>query len=72
MLLTEAGVGLALGSWLSLLIAVLVPLDRHPVRVRVEETALRTGLGSTYERYAQGRSRLLPRSVVINPELPAG
>jgi protein-S-isoprenylcysteine O-methyltransferase Ste14 len=60
LLLTEAGVGLTLGSLLSLLIAVLVPLIGILSRIRVEEAALRTGLGSAYERYAQGRSRLEP------------
>jgi protein-S-isoprenylcysteine O-methyltransferase Ste14 len=61
MTLTFAGIGLALGNWLSLACVVLVPLVGLVVRIRVEEAALLGGLGEPYRRYAAGRARLIPR-----------
>lgn len=60
LLLTEAGIGLALGNWFSLALAVVVPLVGILCRIGVEEAALRAGLGDSYSRYAQGRRRLIP------------
>jgi protein-S-isoprenylcysteine O-methyltransferase Ste14 len=61
LLLTCAGYGLALGNWISLLCALLVPLAGTVVRIHVEERALLEGLGEPYRRFAQTRKRLVPR-----------
>jgi protein-S-isoprenylcysteine O-methyltransferase Ste14 len=60
MLLTFAGIGLALGNWISILCVIAVPLIGIVVRIRVEERALLDGLGEPYRRFAQGRKRLVP------------
>jgi protein-S-isoprenylcysteine O-methyltransferase Ste14 len=60
MLLTFAGYGLALGNWISILCAVLVPLIGIVVRIHFEEQALLEGLGEPYRRFAEGRKRLVP------------
>ena len=54
------GIGLALGNWLSLAAAVLIPLVGYVWRIRVEEDALRARLGARYDTYAAGRARLIP------------
>jgi protein-S-isoprenylcysteine O-methyltransferase Ste14 len=61
MLITFAGFGLALGNWISILCAIVVPLIGIVVRIRVEERALLQGLGEPYRRFAQTRKRLVPR-----------
>jgi protein-S-isoprenylcysteine O-methyltransferase Ste14 len=60
MLVTFAGYGLALGNWISILCAVVVPLIGIVVRIRVEEQALLEGLGEPYRRFAERRKRLVP------------
>jgi protein-S-isoprenylcysteine O-methyltransferase Ste14 len=60
MLVTFAGYGLALGNWISILCAIVVPLIGIVVRIRVEEQALLEGLGEPYRRFAEGRKRLVP------------
>lgn len=59
-LLTLAGIGLALGSWLSLLVAVLGALIGFTRRIPVEEAALQTRFGDAYTAYAQHTWRLAP------------
>ena len=59
-ILVRAGFGLALGNWLSVALAVLVPLIGVIYRIRVEETALFDTLGDDYRSYAAGRKRLIP------------
>jgi len=60
LLVALAGLGLMLTDWLSLAVAVLLPLATLVWRIRVEERALRDGLGAAYGDYAAGRKRLLP------------
>ena len=60
LLLELAGLGLAQTDWLSILCAVVLPLPALVWRIRIEESALRAGLGSAYDAYAAGRRRLLP------------
>ena len=55
-----AGIGLALGNWLSLAANTLIPLVGILNRVRVEEAALRSSLGERYTAFAEGRKRLIP------------
>jgi protein-S-isoprenylcysteine O-methyltransferase Ste14 len=59
-LLILAGIGLALGNWLSLAANIVLPLIGLLNRVRVEEDALRTSLGERYAAFAAGRKRLIP------------
>jgi len=59
-LLTLAGLGLALGSWLSLLVAVLGALVGFTRRIRIEESALQARFGDAYTAYARRTWRLVP------------
>jgi protein-S-isoprenylcysteine O-methyltransferase Ste14 len=60
LLVALAGLGLMLTDWVSVLVAVLLPLATLVWRIRVEERALRDGLGPRYDEYASGRKRLVP------------
>ncbi|MBV9283834.1 MAG: isoprenylcysteine carboxylmethyltransferase family protein [Acidimicrobiia bacterium] len=60
-LVSDLGFGLALGNWLSVVTCVLPILAVMIRRIRVEEEALREGLGDgVYDEYASGRARLIP------------
>jgi protein-S-isoprenylcysteine O-methyltransferase len=59
-LLTLAGIGLALGNWLSLLVAVLGALIGFTRRIRIEESALQTRFGDAYTTYVCRTWRLVP------------
>jgi protein-S-isoprenylcysteine O-methyltransferase Ste14 len=59
-LLTVAGIGLAMGNWLSLLVLMGVVLIGYGYRIRVEEQALKARFGERYDRYAAARWRLVP------------
>jgi protein-S-isoprenylcysteine O-methyltransferase Ste14 len=59
-LLTLAGIGLALGNWLSLLVAVLGALIGFTRRIPVEEAALQAHFGDDYTAYARRTWRLVP------------
>jgi len=59
-LIMVAGVGLALGSYLSLLIITTVTLFAYLQRIRFEEHALAAALGEKYLAFARGRKRLIP------------
>jgi protein-S-isoprenylcysteine O-methyltransferase Ste14 len=54
------GLGLALGSLASAVVMVVVPGIGLLWRIRVEEAALRAGLGDRYVEYCRGRARLIP------------
>jgi protein-S-isoprenylcysteine O-methyltransferase Ste14 len=60
LLVALAGLGLMLTDWASVVVAVLLPLATLVWRIRVEEKALRKGLGPAYDAYAAGRKRLVP------------
>lgn len=53
-------VGLALGSFVSLVILTVTALLVYLRRIRYEETVLEATLGDKYRRYAAGRKRLVP------------
>lgn len=55
-----AGVGLALGNWLSFAANLCIPLVGVINRILVEERALHETLGDAYASYAAGRKRLVP------------
>jgi protein-S-isoprenylcysteine O-methyltransferase len=59
-LLTLAGLGLALGNWLSLLVAVLGALLGFARRIPIEEAVLQTRFGAAYTAWAQRTWRLVP------------
>ena len=54
------GYGVAVQNWLSLLVAVLLPLAALLYRIHVEETALVFSLGSEYVEYQKRTKRLIP------------
>jgi protein-S-isoprenylcysteine O-methyltransferase Ste14 len=54
------GFGLALGDLASVTVMVVLPALGLMWRIRVEEAALRKGLGDSYVEYCRGRSRLVP------------
>jgi len=60
MIMTFVGPGLALGNWAALAVLVVVPTAGLVVRIRVEERALRNGLGEPYRRFAASRGDLIP------------
>lgn len=60
LILILIGLGLALGNWAGLAIALVVPIPALVNRIRVEERALLDGLGDPYRRFAASRARLLP------------
>ena len=59
-LLAAAGLGIALGNWISLAILIVIPTLGHLPRIRVEERALEESLGAEYSGYAGNRKRLVP------------
>jgi protein-S-isoprenylcysteine O-methyltransferase len=59
-LLVFAGFGLAFGSWLSAVAALLIVFAGLLPRIRVEERALAQAFGSDYAAYANSTARLLP------------
>ncbi len=59
-LLTFLGIGLALGTWLGLLLLLLLVGAGFAVRMGVEEAALSQALGEPYRAYAQRTNRLVP------------
>ncbi len=59
-MLMYLGVGLGLTNWLSALILVAMGAATYAYRVRVEERALGTSLGSAYLDYMQRTTRFIP------------
>jgi protein-S-isoprenylcysteine O-methyltransferase len=59
-LLTVLGLSLALGSWLSCVVATLCALGGLARRIAVEERALAEHLGPEWAAFAQTRKRLIP------------
>lgn len=60
LLLTLIGIGLTYGNWPSLVALTLFPFVGLVNRIRVEEAALASALGSAYAAYASTRKRLIP------------
>jgi len=59
-MITMAGVGLAMGHWLSLAAMILLPMLGFAWRIRVEEASLATRFGADYEAYRSRRWALVP------------
>jgi len=60
LLLMCAGYGMAVQNWLSLAVAVILPLAALIYRIHVEERALVASLGSEYEEYRLHTKKLIP------------
>ena len=60
LILILIGLGLALGNWAALAIAVVLPTAALVNRIGVEERVLLDGLGEPYRCFAASRARLLP------------
>lgn len=54
------GIGLALGSWLSLALLAVVTIAAYTYRVTVEERALLEAIGEPYSAYCRERKRFIP------------
>jgi len=59
-IMMTAGVGIALGSWLSALVAVVFSSAAYIYRMNVEERALMAEIGEPYRAFASTRKRLVP------------
>jgi protein-S-isoprenylcysteine O-methyltransferase Ste14 len=60
LLLISCGYGIAVQNWLSLIIAIGLPLTALLYRIHVEEALLVKSLGSEYEDYQKYTKRLIP------------
>jgi protein-S-isoprenylcysteine O-methyltransferase Ste14 len=60
LLLMCTGYGIASLNWLSLIVAIVLPLCALLYRVRVEEEVLVKSLGTEYEEYQGQTKRLIP------------
>lgn len=59
-LLTFAGIGLALGSWVSAAVLLAVSFAGHLPRIHVEEAELERSFGVEYRDYERTTARLIP------------
>ncbi len=59
-LLTQAGIGLALGNWAGLLALMVCMAIAYAYRITVEERALLAALGEPYRQYMQRTRRIVP------------
>jgi protein-S-isoprenylcysteine O-methyltransferase Ste14 len=59
-LLMGGGIGLALGNWLSLIVALVPAMCAYAYRISVEERALVATLGPAYSDYMSRTWRLIP------------
>ncbi|MGH7603632.1 MAG: methyltransferase family protein [Gemmatimonadaceae bacterium] len=55
-----AGIGLALGNWVSFLLVLIASILTYIYRVSVEERALLATIGEQYRIYMNGRKRFIP------------
>ena len=63
-MITMAGVGIAMGHWLSLAAMILFPLLGFAWRIRVEEASLAARFGADYDAYRRSRWALIPLDLV--------
>ncbi len=59
-ILMNAGIGIALGSWGSAALLVLVSFAVYGYRMAIEERAMLATIGEPYERFMRTRKRLIP------------
>jgi protein-S-isoprenylcysteine O-methyltransferase Ste14 len=60
LLMAALGLGVALGTWLSIPACVVPPLIGFSIRLTHEERVLADELGEPYRRYMRGTRRLIP------------
>jgi protein-S-isoprenylcysteine O-methyltransferase Ste14 len=60
LLMTELGLGIALGTWLSIPACLVPPLVAFAIRIRHEERVLASELGDPYRAYMARTRRLIP------------
>jgi protein-S-isoprenylcysteine O-methyltransferase Ste14 len=60
LMLMCCGYGIAVQNWLSLAFAILLPLVALLYRIRIEEAALVSSVGSDYEEYRSTTKKLVP------------
>jgi protein-S-isoprenylcysteine O-methyltransferase Ste14 len=60
LLLIVAGLGLALGNWLSVALCLVLPVPALAWRIHVEEAELSRVLGDAYRAYQARTARLIP------------
>jgi protein-S-isoprenylcysteine O-methyltransferase len=60
LLMAELGLGIALGTWLSIPASVVPPLIAFGIRIRQEERVLARELGDPYRSYMTRTKRLIP------------
>ena len=59
-ILLNLGIGLALGSWVSVVLLVFASAVVYVYRMNVEERALLAAIGDPYRRFMESRKRLIP------------
>jgi protein-S-isoprenylcysteine O-methyltransferase Ste14 len=59
-LITQVGIGLALGNWAGLLALIVCMAIAYWYRISVEETALLAALGEPYKQYMRRTRRIIP------------
>ena len=59
-IILNSGLALALGSWASLVVLMVVSLVVYSYRISVEERALLTTIGEPYRQFMNSRKRLIP------------
>jgi protein-S-isoprenylcysteine O-methyltransferase Ste14 len=59
-LMTQVGIGLALGNWAGLLALMVCMAIAYSYRISVEERALLAALGEPYKQYMQRTRRIIP------------
>ena len=59
-LMTQVGIGLALGNWAGLLALMVCMAIAYSYRINVEERALLAALGEPYKQYMQRTHRIIP------------
>lgn len=59
-LIAFTGFGMALGSWLSIVVLVVLSAIAYLVRIHEEEAALHAALGERYAAYCRRTKRLIP------------
>jgi protein-S-isoprenylcysteine O-methyltransferase Ste14 len=59
-LITQVGIGLALGNWAGLLALMVCMAIAYSYRITVEERALLTALGAPYKQYMLRTRRIIP------------
>ena len=59
-IIMNAGIGLALGSWLSVAVLVITAFAVYAYRISVEERALVAAIGEPYREFMRTRRRMVP------------